>query len=366
MKSRKKVIIVGAKFGELYLNAFIESHPDLELAGILSQGSLRSKNLATAFGVPLYEKVSQLPQDIAIACVVVRASVIGGGGNVLVEELLKRHIHVLQEHPVSAKELQRHHALAEQCGVQYRINSFYSSSQAGQTMISSAQQVSLQMHQPASYGNITTSRQLLYSTLDLLLLALGRDGKIQPIKLGKQHRFDLISLQSPHGDYLLQLQNYLDPQDPDMHSLAMHRLMLGWESGYLSMVDSYGPIHWTPALHAEKHQNNQQSLYQVVSLAEGDYLNQPTTQTLYDQPCLVKDLFEEFGPEGVCNTLEQFCRLIDGQDAAPLLLICHQLKVAQLWEDILTLCGQPQERTMTPPPPISFRFNRAVTKEVEI
>ncbi|MBF4370648.1 thiazolinyl imide reductase, partial [Vibrio anguillarum] len=36
MKSRKKVIIVGAKFGELYLNAFIESHPDLELAGILS------------------------------------------------------------------------------------------------------------------------------------------------------------------------------------------------------------------------------------------------------------------------------------------------------------------------------------------
>ncbi|ENM5841024.1 Gfo/Idh/MocA family oxidoreductase [Vibrio mimicus] len=355
MNNRKKVVIVGAKFGELYLNAFIESHPEFELAGILAQGSQRSKNLAIAFGIPLYQRVSQLPQDITIACVVIRASVIGGVGNLLVEELLKRKIHVLQEHPVSAKEIQRHLTLAEQCGVQYRVNSFYSACRAGQTLISSAQQITEQALKSASHGNFTTSRQLLYSTLDILLLALRNGGPLKPTLLGKQRQFDLINLQSEQGEYLLQLQNYLDPQDPDMHNLAMHRIMLGWDAGYLSMVDSYGPIHWTPVLHADHHLSDQNSLYQAVSSPEGQYLNQPTTQVLYHQPNLVKDLFEELGPEGVLFTLEQFCHLIDGQIGSHSLTQSHQLNVAQLWEDILTLCGQPQEKAIPPSPRISLQ-----------
>lgn len=358
MKSHKKVVIVGAKFGELYLNAFIESNPEFELAGLIARGSQRSKNLANAFGVPLYQDVSELPQDIAIACVVVRASIIGGNGNLLVEELLKRKIHVLQEHPVSVREIQRHLALAEQCGVQYRVNSFYYACRAGQTMITAALRVSQKTLKVASYGNLTTSRQLLYSTLDILLQALGDDCHLNPTLLSQQRRFDLINLQSEHGEYLLQMQNYLDPQDPDMNSLAMHHIMLGWDAGYLTMVDSYGPVHWTPVLHADHHLSNQQSLYQAANHPEGQYLNQPITQTLYNQPSLLKDVFEESGPDGVCYTLTQFCHLIDRQIPDISLTPSHQCNVSRLWENILEICGQPKEKTITPSPHISLQpFN---------
>ncbi|AQS36931.1 thiazolinyl imide reductase [Shewanella psychrophila] len=348
MNKPKKVVIAGTKFGELYLNAFIESHPDLALAGIISQGSQRSQTLADAFGVPLFLDVSQLPQDIDIACVVIRASSIGGAGNLLVEDLLQRKIHVIQEHPVSVNELNRHQSLAQQHGVHYRINSFYASSAAGKTLIAGAQHLSSQKLKDASYGNLTTSRQLLYSTLDLLLQSLGESTKLQPTLLGKQKQFDIINLHSAQGDYLLQLQNYLDPRDPDMHSLAMHRIMLGWNNGYLALADSYGPVTWTPVLHADNHQSDNHSLYQIVSKPEGHYLNQPTTQTLCDNQSQVKDTFESLGPDGVLFTLEQFSRVIDGQACEAGFTLAHQLNVAQLWEHILAISGQPQEQAISP------------------
>ncbi|MFW7524931.1 Gfo/Idh/MocA family oxidoreductase [Vibrio ostreicida] len=346
MNRPKKVVIVGVKFGELYLNAFIEAHPELVLAGIISKGSPRSKSLAEAFGVPLYNEVEQLPQDIDIACVVIRASVIGGAGNLLVEALLKRNIHVIQEHPVSAIELKRHHALATAHGVHYRVNSFYATSTAGRTLIESCQSLRSQTRKTAIYGNLTTSRQLLYSTLDILLQSLGEESKPTPIQLGHQKQFDIINLTTPNGDYLLQLQNYLDPNDPDMHSLAMHRVMLGWESGYLSLSDSYGPVIWTPTLHADDHQNEELSLYQSVTDHPGHYLNASTTQVLHNQPSRLKDHFENDGPQAVMFVLEQFSLLVDGRQTNLGLSIQHQINVAELWDEILALCGKPHEQAL--------------------
>lgn len=49
-----KVLVVGAKFGELYLNSFLLEQPGLQLAGLLANGSPRAKALANAFGITLY------------------------------------------------------------------------------------------------------------------------------------------------------------------------------------------------------------------------------------------------------------------------------------------------------------------------
>lgn len=56
-----KVLVVGAKFGELYLNSFLLEQPGLQLAGLLANGSPRAKALANAFGITLYTDVEQLP-----------------------------------------------------------------------------------------------------------------------------------------------------------------------------------------------------------------------------------------------------------------------------------------------------------------
>ncbi|WIX26540.1 Gfo/Idh/MocA family oxidoreductase [Xanthomonas arboricola pv. corylina] len=95
----RRVLIAGAKFGEMYLNAFLQDQPGLELAGLLATGSARAQQLAHAFGTPLYTAIEQLPDDIDIACVVVRSTVVGGTGTALAEALLRRGMHVIQEHP---------------------------------------------------------------------------------------------------------------------------------------------------------------------------------------------------------------------------------------------------------------------------
>lgn len=122
-KSRR-VVVVGAKFGEVYLNAFLQSRPGLQLAGLLARGSRRAQQLAHDFGIPLYTRLEQLPEDIDIACVVVRSTVAQGEGSQLAAELLKRGIHVVQEHPLHPDDVERLQTLAEQRGLRYWVNSF--------------------------------------------------------------------------------------------------------------------------------------------------------------------------------------------------------------------------------------------------
>src|SRR6218665_115239 len=103
----RRVLIAGAKFGEMYLNAFLQAQPGLELAGLLAPGSLRAQQLAHAFGIPLYTSVDQVPDGIDIACVVVRSTVVGGTGTALAEAFLRRGVHVVQEHPMHPDDAAR-------------------------------------------------------------------------------------------------------------------------------------------------------------------------------------------------------------------------------------------------------------------
>ena len=106
-----------------------------------------------------------------MACVVVRTTLFGGDGSRLAEALLKRGIHVLQEHPVHPGEvvsLRRH---AEAVGVRYHVNSFYPHLPAFRHFIAYASAGGERA--PAAFAEVTTSPQLLYSALDSLGRSLG-------------------------------------------------------------------------------------------------------------------------------------------------------------------------------------------------
>ena len=51
---------------------------------------------------------------------------------------------------------------------------------------------------------------------------------------------DLENLNFSDFTATLRLQKYMDPREPDFHSLVMHKLTVGWTSGYLSLESSYG------------------------------------------------------------------------------------------------------------------------------
>ncbi|EAA7804358.1 yersiniabactin biosynthesis oxidoreductase YbtU, partial [Salmonella enterica subsp. enterica serovar Heidelberg] len=109
---KQRVLIVGAKFGEMYLNAFMQPPEGLELVGLLAQGSARSRELAHAFGIPLYTSPEQITRMPDIACIVVRSTVAGGTGTQLARHFLARGVHVIQEHPLHPDDISSLQTLA--------------------------------------------------------------------------------------------------------------------------------------------------------------------------------------------------------------------------------------------------------------
>lgn len=107
-----------------------------------------------------------------IACIVVRSTVAGGTGTQLARHFLTRGVHVIQEHPLHPDDISSLQTLAQEQGCCYWVNTFYPHTRAGRTWLRDAQQLRRCLAKTPQVVHATTSRQLLYSTLDLLLLAL--------------------------------------------------------------------------------------------------------------------------------------------------------------------------------------------------
>jgi thiazolinyl reductase component of yersiniabactin synthetase len=345
----RRVLIVGAKFGEIYLNTFLHACPGLELAGLLARGSARSQQLAQAFGIPLYTHPDQLPDNIDIACVVVRSTVVSGQGTELARACLERGMHVIQEHPVHPTDIRTLRTVAQAHHCQYWINSYYPFTQAGQRWINDARTIRQQLGLPPQSTQLTTSRQLLYSTLDLWYQATDAQAvTIEPIDDGDPS-FHLLRLNSKQGTATLALQRYLDPNDPDLHSLVMHRHTLNWPEGYLSMEASYGPVLWTSSLHLPEHREQTCSLYRLSASAGGQCLNRPVTQTRYPAPKNWRDCFELEGPAGIRYLLTQLCHHLCGQTADHCAESQRQEEIATLWQQIMQDVGPAEEKQLTAP-----------------
>lgn len=113
MMKRLKVIVVGAKFGEVYLQVLLRRKDLVDVVGILGKGGQHSLECSTKYNIPLYTSVSELPSGIDLACVIVRAGVMGGEGIQLSKELLQKGISVLHEQPIHYKELKECYVIAK-------------------------------------------------------------------------------------------------------------------------------------------------------------------------------------------------------------------------------------------------------------
>ena len=69
--------------------------------------------------------MNELPNGIDIACVAIRSTIAGGQGTMIAKELLKKGIHVIQEHPVHSGDIQNCLKVAKENCVYYQVNSHY-------------------------------------------------------------------------------------------------------------------------------------------------------------------------------------------------------------------------------------------------
>ncbi|MEV3963356.1 Gfo/Idh/MocA family oxidoreductase [Nocardia sp. NPDC050193] len=352
--AKPKVVVCGTSFGRVYLRA-VHTDPEVELAGVVSRGSAVSAEYAKSYGVPHYIGVDELPDDIDIACVAVRAGAAGGDGAKLAQQLLSRGIHVLQEHLLHPDELTDCLRAARENGVRYRLNAFYPHLRPVRVFLTAAE--ILRERQRPLHVDAVAGSQVVYPLLDLVGRAVGR---LRPWTIGEPAPIppEAAALAAPPMPYShltaviggvpvsLRVQNQIHPADPDNHALLLHRLAIAFEGGVLSLADTHGPVLWSPRLHAGRDATGRL----VMGGPGTERLAVPSTEVLVPAAPSFRAVFDELWPDGVRTALAEL-RADIAEPGRTASAGQWAMTVTALWQRLTTVLGQPELiRPGTPEP----------------
>ncbi|MBL6279825.1 Gfo/Idh/MocA family oxidoreductase [Micromonospora fiedleri] len=360
MRQRPRVVVCGARFGQVYLEAFRNPELPFELAGVIAAGSERSRACARRYDAPLYTDPDQLPDDIDMACVVIRGGLLGGRGSELARALMARGIHVLQEHPLHHDELAENLRTARRHGVVYHLNPFYTHVAPVRRFVAAAQEL-LRRQRPL-YIDAAAGFQLAYSLLDILGQSLGG---VRPFAFGDlpatmptvaaATRLD-IPFRSLDGvlagvPTTLRIQNQMDPADPDNYAHLMHRISIGTEAGNLTLVNTHGPVVWSarPDFPREVADPNADPHYATMpddAQAPSAVVLGPATVPSY------RHIFRSLWPAGIAHALTELHQAAEEQQD-PLRRGQYHLSLCKLWQDLTLRLGPPELLSSTPPEPLT-------------
>ncbi|MCT4585690.1 MAG: Gfo/Idh/MocA family oxidoreductase [Peptostreptococcaceae bacterium] len=280
------VIVCGTTFGQFYIEA-IKTSNNLNLVGILAGGSERSIKCAQFNNVPLFKNIDELPDDVDIACVVIRSGAIGGIGTDLAIKLMNKKIHVIQEQPMHPKDLQNCYKASMKNKVNYVVGNLYPNMMEIKKFIECAK--FLNENDKLLYARASFAPQVSYPAMKMLLEAMPsiRNINLENVSKSKEAPFDLFTGYIGDIPTTVEYQNYINPSDPDNHMHLLHSITFVYESGRLVLSDTFGPTIWHPKMHVEN------SLYDRANLKD------KYPKHLKDNTVNFLDLFEEKTYENV-------------------------------------------------------------------
>jgi pyochelin biosynthetic protein PchG len=342
-----RVVVAGTAFGRIYLDA-VSAAPDFTLAGILARGSDYSRDCAARYDVPLFESVEEVPDDVDVACVVVRSGALGGPGTELAQAFLRRGMHVLQEHPVHADEIGATLRVARAGGAAYAVNTLYPNIRPVRRFLAAVEV--LRSRQRLDFIDAACNSQVAYPLLDVL----GRmTAGLRPWSFGDAHGADRQPFLSLHAEVggvpvTLRVQNQVHPGDPDNHSYLLHRISVGCDGGVLALADTHGPVLWNPRLHSPRDETGR-----LVMAGRGtERLDVPSTVVLGDEPPgTYHQVFADLWPDAVAESL----RALRGAAAEPNRRMAEgqwALGVSRMWSDLTARIGMPELVESPEPEPI--------------
>jgi thiazolinyl imide reductase len=352
-----RVLVCGTGFGRVHIAALTRRQVPFELAGILARGSERSRACAREAGVPLFTDVAEVPADIDLACVVVLSDVNGGRGSDLARTLMGRGIHVLQESPLLEKELAESLRAARRHRVAYRVNTHYVHLQPVRRFLSAAR--ALCARQRPLFVDAVCGIQVSYNLFDILGRALGglrpwgfADPAPVPDRLtglAGEPPFRLMAGVVAGVPLTLRVQNQLHPADPDNHAHFLHRVTVGTEGGTLTLVNTHGPVLWSPRPHLPPHAKELTALDRV----RGEHLDYPSAEPIGPaQAPPYREILGSVWPDGVLTALRELGEAVES-GADPLQEGQYHLTVSRIWQDATSRLGFPGRVLADEPHPLS-------------
>lgn len=294
-----KVVVCGSTFGQFYLEALARDTQRFELCGLVAKGSERSKKCADIYGVKLYEGIDDFEEDIDLACVVLRSNVLGGRGTDMAIALMKKGIHVIQEHPIHPKDLMLCYKVAKENLVIFQTGNLYANLPEVKKFALCAKYIN-NIQKPA-YINMRMAAQVSYPGIDILMQALD-----------SIHNWELKCEMKENGPFVIlngtidnipitfEIHNEIYPKDPDNHMYLLHSISFFYESGRLLLEDTFGPVIWNPRMHVST------DLYKrgKVTGDVPDYMNELSASTLDEfDGYTFKELMEKVWTKAVLEDL---------------------------------------------------------------
>ncbi|SFR83641.1 Gfo/Idh/MocA family oxidoreductase [Anaeromicropila populeti] len=337
-----RVIVCGTQFGRVYLKGLERLKGKYKLVGIFSRGSQQAVNCAKQYNVPLFTDISQITkEEVDIACVVIRSTVVGGQGTKIASQLLAKGIHVIQEHPVHYNDLVNCLKIARESGCHYKINTFYKDIETGRNFILAARKI-LAKSKPL-YIDAACSVHVLFPLIDILGLAVGgfRPWSFQKASIySEEDMFCSLTGKIKGISTSLRVLNQINTEEPDNNTHFLHRIILGTDAGSLMMTDSHGSVIWNLRMHVPHSADGTLDLY-----GEGRILDIPVAESVMPVKELTyRDVFQTVWAEGIEHSLHDFgVKIVENQkDSA---LAQHQLTACQVWGDIGELIGSARSVT---------------------
>lgn len=239
------VLVAGSRFGQFYA-AGLAASPQWQLAGVLSQGSPRSRALAHQWRVPGWESLSDIPSDVRLACVAVGGAARGMAGVSLAGQLMDRGIDVLIEHPLLPDEWESLMRQSLRQGRRCLMSSFYPGFPLVRQFLALCRTLRQQGH--LWHLEARCAVQLSFAALDILSEAVGSAGPwsldVSPAGFSPLRECRLVLGEVPVA---LQVLNELTP-DHDGHMAMLMRLSALCEGGSLTLLSPHGPLIWEPSV----------------------------------------------------------------------------------------------------------------------
>lgn len=326
MSKKINAIVCGTTFGKYYLKALKKANEDFNIVGILGKGSERSKMVASIYKVPLYNSVEELPEEIDLACVIVRSEGVGGVGTDLCVDLLKRNINVIQEQPVHQRHLEKCYKLAKERKLLYMTANLYSYLPNIKCFISYAEKLNLLSK--LEYINASFSTQVSYTALDLLILA-GVSGSLKLNKDVIKHLgpFDIIHGEIGSVPILIEFNNKINPEFPDYNMHLMHNYHFYYNDGVLSLEDTFGSVVWRPRTYIKPTKNSleiyKEPIYSILNGLRSMNIN---------------DFFSSYWIDAIIGELIE-AKIYIENEGLNCCRVNRELSASKNWERLHNTCG---------------------------
>lgn len=332
-----KTLVVGSRFGQFYA-AGVAAAEQLELVGVLGQGSRRSQALARYLEVPSLQALEQVPADTRLACVAVGGAARGEQGPALAQALMERGMDVLIEHPLLPQELHELLRTANRLQRRCLLNSFYPQLPCVARFIALARQ--LHRQQGIRHVDAQCAVQVSYATLDVLAALLEAVGPwsldcVAPA-LSAWRDISLVMAQVPVS---LRVLNELAANDDGRMQMLL-RISIATDSGTLLLASPHGPLLWLPAVRAPV--EDADGVFDLFGPLASEPL--PCAEVLEAAASDWAQVYRKVWPTAAANALQP---LITGVGLARLQQ--RSVEVVGLWQQVTAALGFPQQPPVTLP-----------------